>query len=141
MATFNTRWPDIQRITSKHCRAMKRVDPQIAKVFLEPNLIAYKRLLRFQPGGGTGSGETRDKKQNYKIKAKQGPQLPTEIPTRHKKCKKLFCESCPCIKRVREISHNNRTLKVLQELNCWSFYCIHLIECDKKLHWGDKIKH
>ena len=120
VASFDPRLPNIQTITMKHGRSMKRMDPHLAEVFPEPPLIAYKRQANIR-------------EKIIRAKLNRPSNQPRRFQPGMKKCLKQFCGSCPYIREEKEIKHKNGKWKILKEVNCETTNCIYLIECRKEL--------
>ena len=115
---FDPRLPCIQPIQNKHWRSMVKKDQYLAKVFPQPPMTGYRKQRNLK---------------NYLIKSKVPP--PPKRTSRNlkgmSKCGKS-CANCPYVKEGKEVKINNKdTWKINKEVNCETYNCIYLIECQK----------
>ena len=116
---YDPRLPSIQKVQAKHWRAMITQNKYLAEVFVEPPLTAYRRQNNLR---------------DMLIKSKVPP-LPPLHPRRvikgMAKCGEA-CTACPFVKEGKNIRiDENNIWKIERSVNCNTFNCIYMIECDK----------
>jgi hypothetical protein len=117
--TWDPRLHSIPSIQLKHWRSMCSQNPNLAEVFDEPPLTAYKRQKNIR---------------NYIVRAKVAPKL-RPYPRRQlngmAKCEKS-CIVCPFIKVGKHIKAKTFTWSINTPVNCHSRNIVYMIQCIKE---------
>ncbi len=97
---------------------MLKKDQYLAKVFPQPPMVGFRKQQNLK---------------SYLIKAKVPP--PPKRESRNKngmsKCGKL-CAICPYVKEGKDVQINTKDIcNINQEVNCETYNCIYMIECQK----------
>ena len=116
---YDPRLPSLTTIQNKHWRSMVKSDQHLAKVFPEPPMTAYRKQRNIK---------------DFLIRSKVASQ-PKKYTERKQygmyKCEKS-CPSCPYIKIGKTLKINeNENWRISQKVNCETFNCIYIIECQK----------
>ena len=116
---YDPRIPIIQNIQNKHWRSMIKKDQYLADVFPQPPMTGYRKQRNLK---------------NYLIKTKVAP--PPKRETRQIKgmikCGKS-CANCPYVKEGKIIKINKEENWIInKQVNCETYNCIYLIECQKE---------
>ena len=117
---YDPRIPSLQNIQNKHWRSMLKSDSYLSQVFPEPPLTAFKKQSTLK---------------NILVKTKV-PNQPKRNSVREikgsTKCTKS-CTACPFMKTTKEVKLNkNENWFINKRLNCETYNCIYLIECQKE---------
>ena len=116
---YDPRLPSIQQIQSKHWRAMISQDKYLAEVFQEAPLTAYKRQNNLR----------------VMLITSKVPPPPERYPRRELKGMAKCGQSCTACKFVKEgksiTIDKDKNCKIERQVNCNTFNCIYMIECEK----------
>ena len=118
---YDPRLPSISNVQAKHWRAMVSQNKYLAEVFVEPPLTAYRRQNNLR---------------DMLIKSKVPPPPPIHprrVVKGMTKCAKN-CTACPFVLKGKAIKIDKKnTWKIERPVNCNTFNCIYMIECEKDM--------